>query len=163
MKWLYRALLAVAMLVLAAIGLAYWTALRAEKPVGFQVSHATDTGGKPFAVGVWYPAESRGWPTAQIGTVLMEVAQGAPVKGRALPLVVISHGNGGGLQSHADLALALASAGYVIAAPMHAGDNFMDPSASGSASLYSDRNRQLRATIEHMLTQWPGHGLIDAE
>lgn len=163
MKWFYRLLIAIAVLVVGVIALAYWVALRAENPVGFQVSRATDPDGKPIAVGVWYPSESRGLPTAQVGTVLMEVAQGAPVKGRALPLVVISHGNGGGLQSHADLALALASAGYVVAAPMHAGDNFMDLSASGSAALYNGRNRQFLAAIEHMLSQWPGHELIDAE
>ena len=163
MKWVYRGLIAIAFLVVGAIALAYWVALRAENPVGLQVSRATDPDGKPIAVGVWYRSESRGHPTAQLGTVLMEVAQGAAVKGRALPLVVISHGNVGGLQSDADLALALASAGYVVAAPMHAGDNFMDLSASGSAALYNGRNRQFLAVIEHMVSQWPGHGLIDAE
>lgn len=78
-------------------------------------------------------------------------------------MVVISHGNGGGLQSHADLALALASAGYVVAAPMHAGDNFADQSAAGAATLYSGRTRQFRVTVEHMLTRWHGRDRIDPE
>ncbi|MDQ6620689.1 MAG: hypothetical protein M3Z31_13515 [Pseudomonadota bacterium] len=72
----------------------------------------------------------------------MDVARDAPIAGRDLPLVVISHGNGGGLQSHADLAFALAGAGYVVAAPMHAGDNFADQTAGGAATLYSGRTRQ---------------------
>lgn len=93
----------------------------------------------------------------------MEVAQNAPVAGRGLPLVVMSHGNGSGLQSHADLALALASAGYVVAAPMHTGDNFLDQSAAGSVNLFSVRNRQLRTTIDHMLTKWQGNGTVDPE
>ena len=117
MKWVHRVLAALALLVVGLAGMAYWSALRGERPVGFQISRAADTDGTPFAVGVWYPTDARPWPTTLIGSTLMDVARDAPVAGRDLPLVVISHGNGGGLQSHADLALALASAGYVVAAP----------------------------------------------
>lgn len=163
MKWVYRALAAVAVLMFGLVGVAYWAALRAERPVGFQVSRATDPDGKPFAVGVWYPTEARTWPTTLIGITLMDVARDSPIAGRDLPMVVISHGNGGGLQSHADLALALASAGHVVAAPMHVGDNFADQSAAGAATLYSHRTRQFRAAVEHMLTQWPGRDRVDPD
>lgn len=163
MKWVYRALAVVGVLVCALAVAAYLTALRFDRPVGFEVSGATDVDGTPFAIGVWYPTEARPWPTTLIGTTLMDVARDAPIAGRDLPLIVISHGNGGGPQSHADLALALASAGYVVAAPMHAGDNFTDSSASGAATLYSDRTRQFRATVEHMVTRWHGHDRIDPD
>jgi predicted dienelactone hydrolase len=73
----------------------------------------------------------------------MGVARDAPIAGRDLPLVVISHGNGGGPQSHADLAMALANAGYVVAAIMHPGDNYADGSALGAVSFFSGRTRQL--------------------
>lgn len=150
MKWAYRALIAVLILAGGVVALAYGTALRGERSVGFQIARATDVDGQSFAVGVWYPTKSLAWPTVQVGAVLMEVAQNAPAAGSGLPLVILSHGNGGGLQSHADLALALASAGYVVAAPMHTGDNFLDQSAAGSANIFSHRNRQLRMTIDHM-------------
>jgi len=163
MKWVYRVLAAVAILLFGLAGIVYWTAFRAERPVGFQVSRATDTNGQPFAVGVWYPTEARTWPTTLIGSTVMDVARDAPIAGRDLPLVVISHGNGGGLQSHADLALALASAGYVVAAPMHVGDNFADQSAAGSATLFSSRTRQFRATVDHMLSRWQGRDRIEPE
>jgi predicted dienelactone hydrolase len=163
MKWAHRVLAAVAVLVFGLVGVAYWTALSAERPVGFQVSRATDSNGKPFAIGVWYPTEARTRPTSLIGITLMDVARDSPIAGRDLPMVVISHGNGGGLQSHADLALALASAGYVVAAPMHAGDNFADQSAAGAATLYSNRTRQLRVAVDHMLTRWQGRDRIDPE
>ncbi len=61
---------------------------------------------------------------------------------------MISHGNGGGPGSHADLALALASGGFVVAAPMHTGDNFADHGAIGSASLFHGRNQELHATVD---------------
>jgi predicted dienelactone hydrolase len=163
MKWAYGVLAAIVALTIGLVGVAYWTALSAERRVGFQISRVTEANGKPFAIGVWYPTDARTWPTSLIGITLMNVARDSPIAGRDLPLVVISHGNGGGLQSHADLALALASAGYVVAAPMHAGDNFADQSAAGAAALYSNRTRQLRAAVDHMLTQWQGRDRIDPE
>lgn len=163
MKWAYRVLAAVVALTIGLVGVAYWTALRAERPVGFQISRATEANGKSFAIGVWYPTEALAWPTSLIGITLMSVARDSPIAGRDLPMVVISHGNGGGLQSHADLALALASAGYVVAAPMHAGDNFVDLSAAGAPTLYSSRTRQFRVAVDHMLTQWQGRDRIDPE
>jgi predicted dienelactone hydrolase len=163
MKWIYRAVAAVMALTVGLGGVAYWAALSAERPVGFQISRATQVNGTSFAIGVWYPTEARTWPTSLIGMTLMNVARDSPIAGRDLPMVVISHGNGGGPQSHADLALALASAGYVVAAPMHAGDNFADQSAAGAAALYSNRTQELHAAVDHMLTQWQGRNHIDPE
>lgn len=155
--------MAVAVLVMALVGYAIATAQRTEGPVGFQIARATGAGGHPFAVGVWYPTQASPRPTTFLGGVVMDVAPEAPVAGRDLPLVVISHGNGGGPGSHADLALALADAGYVVAAPMHTGDNYADQSAAGSVNLFSGRARQLRATVDYMLKDWPGHDRIDPE
>jgi predicted dienelactone hydrolase len=132
-------------------------------PVGVQVAAVADVDGKTFPVGVWYPADVASTSPAGGGAGDLGGVQNAPIAGRGLPLVVISHGNGGGMMGHIDLVLTLASAGYVVAAPNHPGDNFQDPSASGSARLYSDSNRQLRLTVEHLLTKWKGHEAIDAE
>ena len=161
MKWVRRVLIAIAVLACASVGAAFLTALRTERPVGFQVARATGADGQRFPVGVWYPTQARPRPTTLLGPLLMDVAANGPVSGRDLPLVVISHGNGGALGSHADLALALADAGYVVAAPMHAGDNYADQSAVGSVSWLSERNQQLHATVDYMLGNWPGHDRID--
>ena len=163
MKWIGWALVAIAILVCGIVGTAILTALHTERPVGFEIARATDSEGQPFAVGVWYPTEARPWPTTLLGPVLMSVARGAPISGRDLPLVVISHGNGGGVPSHADLALALANAGYVVAAAVHTGDNYADDSAVGSASFFSGRTRQLRAAVDYMLKDWHGRDSIDPE
>ena len=163
MKWMRRVLVVIAVLACGLVGVAWLTALRTERPVGFQVARATDADGRPFAIGVWYPTEARPRPTTLLGPLLMDVAPNGPVSGRDLPLVVISHGNGGGLGSHADLALALADAGYVVAAPMHTGDNYADQSAVGSVSWLSGRSQQLRATVDYMLGNWQGHDRIDPD
>lgn len=161
LKWTGILVLILVSLVGVLIGTLYGTALRTEHPVGFQTVKAIDSDGKPFAIGIWYPTTS---PSSAMwtGNFFMQVASAGAVAGNQLPLVVISHGTGGGLTSHADLALALASAGHIVAAPMHS-DNFQDMSSVGSPAYITGRTRQLRATVDHMLTKWQGHGQIDAE
>lgn len=162
MKWIRRVSVAMVIFACGLGGYAVSTALHTERPVGFQIAQATDTDGQPFAVGVWYPTEAHPWPM-MLGPVLMNVARDAPISGRNLPLVVISHGNGGGPGSHADLGLALADAGYVVAAPTHTGDNYSDRSAVASESFFNRRTRQLHVTVDYMLKTWQGHDRIDPE
>jgi predicted dienelactone hydrolase len=155
--------LAVVGLVLAALAIyVVSNALYTDRPVGFQVSRATDASGTPMAIGIWYPTDARPVPATLLGVNLISVARDGPVAGKGLPLVVVSHGNGGGLGSHVDLALALAQNGFVVAAPMHAGDNHGDQSALRSARWLVDRTSQLRSSLDHMLKHWSGHDRIDA-
>ena len=162
MKWIRRLLIAIVALASGMAVLVFSTSLTTERPVGFQAFRASGADGTPFVIGVWYPTDARPWPSVS-GFALASVARDAVVVGRDLPLVVISHGNGGGPLGHVDLALALASAGYIVAAPMHGGDNYEDQSAVGSATFFSGRTRQLRATVDHMLERWPARDLIDPD
>lgn len=75
-----------------------------------------------------------------------------PARGPS-PLVVISHGNGGGALGHQDTAEALADAGFVVAALTHPGDNFGDMSRS---LALTDRPPQVSALISYMIGDWPG-------
>ena len=77
------------------------------------------------------------YPTAQIATVQrmgpfeIEVAFSAkpgPLHGR---LIVMSHGSGGSALSDHSLARTLALAGFVVAQPIHQGDNWQDSSDVG--------------------------------
>lgn len=162
-KWFRRVSIVIFILVCGLASYAMITALRTEHPVGFQLIQIKDAEGQPFAAGVWYPTQSRPWPTTLLGVLLMDVARNAPVSGSDLPLVAISHGNGGGPASHADLALALANAGYIVVAPMHAGDNYVDQSAVGSVSWLRGRTHELHVTLDYMLNHWQGHDHIDPE
>lgn len=163
MKWFLRGLIVLAVL-LGLVAAAFWaTALRSEHPVGFQVTRGMSGDGPPFAIAVWYPTSGPTRPTTLLGMLLLDVAPDGPVAGRQLPLVVISHGNGGGPGSHADLAMALASAGYVVAAPMHPGDNYADSSAIGSPTFFNARNRQFVATIDALLNDWAGRANVDPQ
>jgi predicted dienelactone hydrolase len=133
----------------------------ASKPVvGFQHFDIPDPkGGAPIEVGVWYPAQ----PAAGAPTALVQgdtVLPGAPVKGAHLPLVVMSHGNGGEFAGHHDTALALAEAGFVAAALTHKGDNYRD--TSGAVAIW-ERPRQLKVLIDFMLADWAEHADLDPE
>lgn len=124
---------------------------------GFQRGFAADPDGKPLEVSVWYPSLAEVAPMS-LGPTTMSVAFNAPIQGKSLPLVVMSHGNGGSSISHFDTAIALADAGFVIAAVTHTGDNYADQSRSLDVM---DRSRHISRAIDHMLSTWDGRATID--
>lgn len=160
MKWIKRltALLLVLLVVFGAY--VFSTATRTEKPVGFQVVRVESPSG-PIAVALWYPTSGSPHATTFVSGNLLSVARDAPVLGIGLPLIVISHGNGGSALSHVDLAMDLASAGYVVAAPTHTGDNYADQSRQSSPALFNQRAEQVRATLDYMLERWPYAHAVD--
>ncbi len=162
MKWLKAIAGVLAIVLVALFAYAASTVRRSEHPVGFQVVQVQAPAG-PIAVAIWYPTPDRPLPTTFVGGFLLSVARDGAVAGSHLPVVLVSHGNGGSAVSHVDLAMALASAGYVVAAPTHAGDNFADPSRQASAALFSQRAGELRATLDYLLADWAGGSRIDPD
>lgn len=126
---------------------------------GFAVVQAPDPQGGSITVGIWYPTDAA-TRTMPLGLADQTVAPGAPLKGQGLPLIVMSHGNGGFFGSHADTAQALAEAGFVVAALTHTGDNYQDQSR---ATDMANRPRQLSLVIDYMLGAWPMRAAIDPE
>jgi predicted dienelactone hydrolase len=125
---------------------------------GFETLQAADGTDTPLQVALWYPTEALAQPV-DLGPFTLDIARGGAVAGRGLPLIVISHGNGGANLSHHDTAAALAQAGFVVAAVQHTGDNFADRSREASMV---DRPRHVSRVIDHMLTTWSGRDRIDA-
>ncbi|MDR2326172.1 MAG: dienelactone hydrolase family protein [Acidovorax sp.] len=131
----------------------------AAQAAGFQREWATNAEGKPLEIGIWYPSPAAVQATP-VGSKNLQVALNGPVQGKALPLVVISHGSGGSFLGHSDTAMALADAGFVVAAVTHTGDNYADQ----SRSVYiMDRPLQISRVIDHMLASWNGRASIDPE
>lgn len=148
MRWI--AWLAVAWLAMAGASQAH--------TVGFQTVTVPVEGDRPLTVGVWYPADA---PETDQPLLLsrQSVAANAPVSGRRLPLVVISHGTGGSYADHYDTARALTQAGFVVAALSHTGDTYDDRSR---AAHIEGRPRQIVQLIDYMTGAWPGRGALDA-
>lgn len=126
---------------------------------GFETLRVSDGTDKPLEVAVWYPTEAVAQPV-DLGPFTLDIARGGALAGQRLPLIVISHGNGGATLSHHDTAVALAQAGFVVAAVAHTGDNHADQSRAASMM---DRPRHISRVIDHMLSQWSGKDRIDAK
>lgn len=143
---------------LAALALCLGAASPAFASVGFRRLAVPNPAGGTIEAAVWYPADAPA-SAMDAGLIRQTVAVDAPLVGDALPLVIISHGNGGFWGGHADTAIALAEAGFVVVALTHPGDNVMDQSR---ATDLPARPRQLRALLDHVLEQWSERGRLDA-
>jgi predicted dienelactone hydrolase len=124
---------------------------------GFEQIMVPDPAGAPLEVGVWYPSEAAAVPQ-RLGLFEQTVANGGAVAGRDLPLIVMSHGTGGSFEGHYDTALALAEAGFVVAAVTHTGDNYRDQSQVGRLD---NRPRHIKVLIDYMLASWEHHEALD--
>jgi len=128
-------------------------------PVGFEVVRISNGNEPPLTAGIWYPTTAE--PSdMRLETFKQRVAPSGPLKGHALPLIVISHGGGGSYAAHYDTALALAGAGFIVAAVSHAGDTHDDQS---KVLMLWRRPAQLSRLIDFMLRDWPGHADIDPQ
>lgn len=88
----------------------------------------------PLPVTLVYPTQAASSPH-RFGPFSIDVAlHAAPLEQRHR-LVVISHGTGGSAIADHALAAALARAGFVVAQPLHAGDNFQDHRDAGPVAF----------------------------
>jgi predicted dienelactone hydrolase len=149
-------------IILAALGMLI-LAVAPALSAGFERVMAPDLDGPPLEAGIWYPSNAPA-SSRRLGLYTQAVAVGGEVAGRGLPLVVMSHGTGGSFEGHYDTALALAEAGFVVAAVTHTGDNYRDQSGSlleDPRKASENRPRHIRALIDYLLTSWPQHDRLD--
>ncbi|WP_147301070.1 alpha/beta hydrolase family protein [Aestuariispira insulae] len=105
---------------------------------------------KPVRALVWYPTHATG-PAVQRGPFRLDVVENAPAASGPHPLILLSHGNAGSPLGHRDTGQALAEAGFIVAAPLHAGDNFQDQSLLGTDLLLKSRPRSISALIDKII------------
>lgn len=128
---------------------------------GFQrVEIAAADGDPALAVMIWTPCAAAGG-TTQLGPYLLAAVAGCEIVGDALPLVAISHGQGGSLLGHHNTAVALTEAGFVVISVNHPGDSFGDESAAQSLRIFERRPRDISRAISYMLTDWPQRQRLD--
>ncbi len=117
--------------------------------VGFR-DVVVEVDGEEAPHALWYPASVPSERIA-VGPFTMSATRDAPLGAGEYGLVLISHGTGGGRFNHRGTAVRLAEAGYIVAAPEHAGDNWRDGGYSGTAANWGRRPRQLSAALDHVL------------
>jgi len=128
--------------------------------VGFAAIKIPNDAEPPLLGGVWYPTPAPETRRRLDGFWQKVAAPGAPVAGSKRGLIVMSHGGGGEFDSHYDTALALARAGFVVAAVSHAGDTSTDQSQV--LKLWR-RPAQLERLVTFMLDSWPAHERLDVK
>ncbi|MBB2180368.1 alpha/beta hydrolase family protein [Gluconacetobacter tumulicola] len=94
---------------------------------------------------ILYPTTGTPYPR-RFGPYRLPLAEG-PVAGHARPLVVLSHGNGGSPWVYRDLAMALASRGFVIAMPKHPGNSLNDDALARTLANLENRPRHVCLSI----------------
>jgi dienelactone hydrolase len=127
---------------------------------------------------IWYPAseEARDMPTdkVEMGPGLWVIDSGAhrDAKVRAeagpCPLIVYSHGGRGWRTQFVSYTVRMASHGYVVMAPNHAGDTFLDPTETDPIQLTTDRVTDVDFMIDQALiinaeAGGPLEGMLDTE
>jgi predicted dienelactone hydrolase len=110
---------------------------------------------------VFYPSAQASEITLRGAYEVHATPDALPIAG-AKPLVVISHGHSGSDLGHHDLAVYLASHGFVVATVEHPKDNFHDTSGVGTVAVLDGRAIQLKATISELLNDGRWKTLIDS-
>ncbi|MHB1991155.1 alpha/beta hydrolase family protein [Metallibacterium scheffleri] len=138
-------------LALVLIALPIVSFAQASTGVGFQsISIHDPVNGRTMPGYVFYPsAQARG--VTWVGPYELHASRSAHAIPGAKPLVVISHGQGGSDLSQHDLAVYLASHGFITATLTHPKDNFRDTSGVGHLAVLAGRPIQVKATISYLL------------
>ena len=119
--------------------------------VGFSRIATSDPMGGEMRVSLWYPA-TRVSGTVRVGPFMFHATRDAePAKGRH-GVIVISHGTAGSDLGHRNIAIALANAGFIVAAPLHPRDNYEDSSDVVRRIVMEGRPRQITATVDALLS-----------
>ncbi len=102
-------------------------------------------------VSLWYPANQESGAVSVGPFTFQATLDAEPEEGRR-GLVVISHGTAGSDLGHRNVAIALAEAGFIVAAPLHARDNHEDSSGAGRRIVMEGRPRQVTAAVDALLS-----------
>ncbi len=145
--------------------------------VGYRKIELQDAlSGDLFPVALWYPTSAVPASLFMTGSLSpcrlpailcrwiafeMSVTQNAPLAAGTFGVIVVSHGAGGLALNHRDLAMALASQGYVVAAPTHPRGKGNDD-VSGDA-VWVGRPKQVSRAIDTVLEDGALRPHIDRE
>jgi predicted dienelactone hydrolase len=121
-----------------------------------------DADGPALKGAMWYPCPE---PPGEIhlGPIILSGVKDCPINGDSLPLVVVSHGDGGQFWNQHDTAETLADAGFVVAAINHPGDTFFDMSRIADLAEYVERPTDIKRLIDFTLGASPAASNIDPQ
>jgi predicted dienelactone hydrolase len=107
--------------------------------------------GAEIPVHLLYPTDAAATPQS-FGPHAIDLARDAPAIGNALPLVVISHGDGGSPWGYRGLTTHLVHGGFAVALVEHIGNSRRDNSLAGTPANLANRPRHVRLAIDAAFT-----------
>ncbi len=122
--------------------------------IGFRHLSIPNADGPPIETAIWYPTAAKGPLSTIAGNIAFFGAQAiinAPLNAQSAPLVLLSHGYRGNWRNQNWLAARLASKGYVVAAPDHAGTSTFSHSPA-LARQWWHRPQDLKHILDYLLT-----------
>ncbi|PKR51699.1 alpha/beta hydrolase family protein [Thalassospira marina] len=107
----------------------------------------------PFPLALWYPAVGEETPVRHMGVASKAARNAEFAPGGPFPLVIISHGSEGHRFVHFWLAEHLARRGYIVAAPQHEGDNYIDAGDARSLTIIERRPFEVSQALDLILAR----------
>lgn len=130
------------------------TSLQMEEKKSFvgycEVELVDNYSGVTFPMSVMYPTDELGKIEA-LGPFSMDLSINAKPKEEKFPLILISHGSGGGNLLYRTLAHYLASNGFIVGMPEHPFNNFNNNTLEGTVENLENRPRHINITIDWFL------------
>ena len=114
---------------------------------------------------IWYPAQPGGRALTVGGNGVFhgtEAGRGAPHRGGAYPVIVISHGAGGNAGQFGWIASRLAEAGYVVVLPNHPGSTSGNASALEAVRIW-ERPQDISAVLDAITAEAEAYPYMDLE
>lgn len=125
---------------------------KAEYSVGFVRMETMQAETKEdIPVALVYPSDSPSKPV-KFGPFKMELAINGEIAMGEFPVAIISHGSGGTNLGHRSIAFELVKQGFVVAMPLHPGNNFRNNVAQGTALNWINRPKHIKSTIDALLS-----------
>ena len=121
-----------------------------------------DAAGPTLKGGMWSPC-SEPPDEVVLGGRTMPGVKDCSISGDKLPLIVVSHGNGGSFINFRDMAETLADAGFIVVAIDHPGDNSADASRVADLSVFVERPTDIGRLLDFMLNASPAAPKINPE
>lgn len=145
----------------AAVAAAFCLSAACAHAAGLRLIKVKTDGAEPLQIAVWSPCAA---PTGEVklATTTLPGTANCPVVGEKLPLVLTSHGFGGGFTDQHDTAETLADAGFVVVAVNHPVDTGAgDMSRANTLAALVERSADIKRAVDYMLDAWPDRTKLD--
>ena len=103
--------------------------------------------GVTFSMSVMYPTDEAG-KIEELGPFCLDLSINAKPKEGKFPLILISHGSGGGNLLYRTLAHHLACNGFIVGMPEHPFNNFNNNTLEGTVKNLENRPRHINTAID---------------